>query len=161
VDADPGTREARPFRRTIRGVLWLALACAFLLGQGERCQVDPRFESPGSTLRTYWRALERGDAETAWECFTEARPELPLPGMLWFLPPSDALRLANVRALPVTSGRVLVRYQVEYVPHGLAEVRSFENADELVRSRGEWRIARKLGEASYPDWTPTPRPVDI
>jgi hypothetical protein len=145
----------------MRGFLWLALACSFLLGQGERCQVDARFASPSSTLDTYWKALLDGDAETAWSCCVEAGPEQPLPGMLWFLPPSDTLRLTDYRALPVTSGRVVVRYRVEFVPQGLAEVRSFESADELVRRRGEWRIARKIGEASFPDWQPTPRPVDI
>ena len=159
-DGDAGAREARPSRRTSRGVLWLALACSFLLGQGERCQVDPRFQSPSATLGTYWQALLDGDAETVWTCFDEARPNLPVPGMLWFLPPSDTLRLTNFRALPVASGRVMVRYEVEFIPRGVAEIHSFENADELVRRRGEWRITRSVGEVSYPEWQPTRRPVD-
>ena len=40
-------------------------------------------------------------------------------------------------------------------------VGSFRTADEMVRMRGEWRIARPLGEASMPDWQPIPRSVDI
>jgi len=152
---------ARSFTRPLRRLLVVAGACLLLLGQGERCKVDPRFASPSATLRTYWQALLNGDAETAWSCFVEARPELPLPGMVWFLPPSDSLKLADFRALPVTNGRVLVRYQVEYVPHGVPEVRSFPSAEEVVRMHGEWRIARRVGEAAYPDWTPTSRPVDI
>lgn len=83
-----------------------------------------------------------------------------MPGMLWFLPPSDTLRLTNIRALPVTNGRVMVRYEVEFVPRGVAEVRAFENADELVRRRGEWLISRRAGEASFPDWEPTRQPID-
>jgi len=75
--------------------------------------------------------------------------------------PSDSLKLADFRALPVTNGRVLVRYQVEYVPHGVPEIRSFPSAEEVVRVHGEWRIARRVGEAAYPDWNPTSRPVDI
>jgi len=91
----------------------------------------------------------------------EVRPELPLPGMVWFLPPSESFKLANFRAVPVASGRVLVRYQVEYVPRGVPEIRSFPSAEEVVRLHGEWRIARRVGEVAYPDWTPTSRPVDI
>jgi hypothetical protein len=144
----------------LRGWLAVGAASLMLLGQGERCQVDPRFQSPCATLRTYWQALLEGDAETAWACFVEVRPELPLPGMVWFLPPSDSLRLADFRALPVTNGRVLVRYQVEFVPQGVPEVRSFPSAEEVVRRRGGWRITRRVGEVSYPDWTPTSRPVD-
>lgn len=155
-----GIRDARSRRRTSRGVLWLALASFCLLGQGERCQVDKRFSSPSATLSTYWQALLDGDAETAWACVDDGRPGLPMPGMIWFLPPSDTLRLTNIRALPVTSGRVMVRYDVEFVPRGLAEVRAFENSDELVRRRGEWRLERRAGEASFPDWEPTRQPID-
>jgi len=122
--------------------------------------VDKRFASPSATLSTYWQALLDGDAETAWACVDDGQPGLPMPGMIWFLPPSDTLRLTNIRALPVTSGRVMVRYDVEFVPRGLAEVRAFENSDELVRRRGEWRLARRAGEASFPDWEPTRQPID-
>lgn len=144
-----------------RGSLALLLLCFGLFGQGERSRVDPRFISPSSTLETYWAALRAGDADAAWECLVEGRYQLPRPGMLWFLPPTEELTLGAFRSLPVTGGRMLVSYEVRYVPAGTDEVRSFRTADEMVRLRGEWRIARPVGEASMPDWQPAPRPVDI
>lgn len=56
---------------------------------------------------------------------------------------------------------MLVSYEVRYVPQGLDQERSFRTGDELVRLRGQWRIARPLGQASMPEWEPTPRPFDI
>lgn len=144
-----------------RGVFVVALASLSLLGQGERSRVDPRFVSPSATLRTYWDALRAGDAAGAWECLVEGRHDLPMPGMLWFLPPTDELTLDAFRSLPVTRGRILVSYEVRYRRAGSGEVRSFRTADELVRLQGEWRIARPVGEASMPEWRPDPRPVDI
>jgi len=143
-----------------RGVLTVALVSLSLLGQGERSRVDPRFASPSATLRTYWAALRAGDANEAWECLVEGRHQLPRPGMLWFLPPTDELTLDAFRSLPVTGGRILVSYEVRYRPAGGDELRSFRSADELVRMRGEWRIARPVGEASMPEWQPAPRRVD-
>jgi hypothetical protein len=32
--------------------------------------------------------------------------------------------------------------------------------NELLRTRGEWRIVRPLGEASMPEWQPSSGPVD-
>jgi len=142
-------------------VLVVAFASLTLLGQGERAIVDPRFISPSATLTTYWSSLRAGDAFSAWECLVEGRHDLPRPGMLWFLPPTDELTLAEFRSLPVTGGRILVSYEVRYRPAGVAEVRSFRTADEMVRMRGEWRIARPIGEASMPEWQPMPRTVDI
>jgi hypothetical protein len=142
-------------------VLGVALASLALLGQGERCHVDVRFISPSATLATFWEAMRVGDAEAVWECFVEGRDDLPLPGQLWFLPPTDRITLDGFRSLPVTGGRVLVSYEVRYVPRGLGEERGFRTGDELVRTRGLWRIARPLGQASMPEWEPTPRPVDI
>jgi len=139
----------------------VALASLTLLGQGERCRVDPRFLSPSATLATYWSALRDGDANTVWECFVEGRHDLPMPGMLWFLPPTKQVTLDEFRSLPVTGGRVMVSYQVRYRPNGSGEEHSFRTGDELVRMRGEWRIARPLGEASMPEWSPSSRPVDI
>ena len=143
--------------------LWLVLAVGSfsVLGQGEQCRVDPRFISPSATLATFWEALRVGDADAVWECFVEGRHDLPVPGQLWFLPPTDRITLAEFRSLPVTAGRVMVTYEVHYVPRGLGEERSFRTGDELVRMRGQWRITRPLGQASMPDWEPTPRPVDI
>lgn len=158
---NPAGGGGRRGTRTWLGLFVVGLASLSLLGQGENCRVDPRFVSPGSTLQTYWDALRRGDAEVAWECLIEGRHDMPLPGSLWFLPPTDTLLLDNVRALPVTSGRVVVSYDVLYTPRGIAEIRSFRTGDELVRERGAWRIARPVGEASMPEWEPIPLPVDI
>jgi len=144
-----------------RGVLAVGFVSLSLLGQGERARVDPRFISPSATLQTYWAALRAGDANEAWECLVEGRHQLPRPGMLWFLPPTDELSLAEFRSLPVTGGRILVSYEVRYRAVGDDDVRSFRSADELVRMRGEWRIARPVGDASMPEWQPTSRPVDI
>jgi len=138
----------------------LAFTSLVLLGQGERCHVDPRFVSPSATLRTYWEALRAGDAEGVWECFVEGRHDLPMPGMLWYLPPIRQLTLCEFRSLPVTGGRVMVSYEVRYLPSGLTEEHSFRTADELVRMRGHWRIARPVSDAAAPPWDMTPRPVD-
>ena len=144
-----------------RGAFAMLAMSLCLFGQGERARVDPRFISPSATLQTYWSALRVGDANEAWECLVEGRHQLPRPGMLWFLPPTDELSLAEFRSLPVTGGRVVVSYEVRYRPSGEDEVRSFRSADELVRMRGEWRIARPVGEVSMPEWQPAERPVDI
>jgi hypothetical protein len=147
-------------RSGVLGVLGLLLGCLGLLGEGERCLVDARFRTPDATLRTYWEGLRRGDADVVWACFTEGRADLPVPGQLWFLPPTEKLDLAGMRVLPVDPNRVMVTYEVRYVPRGLSELRSFRTGDELVRMRGEWRISRPIGEASMPDPEPIPRPVD-
>jgi hypothetical protein len=36
----------------------------------------------------------------------------------------------------------------------------FKFGNELLRTRGEWRIAKPIGEASMPEWRPQDRPVD-
>ncbi|NOT34708.1 MAG: hypothetical protein HOP12_11135 [Candidatus Eisenbacteria bacterium] len=156
------TARSRAFTWRYRlAIASLGIACFSLLGQGERCRVDPRFVSPSRTLDTYWSALRHGDADLAWECLVDGRHDLPMPGSLWFLPETDTLLLTNVRALPVTSARVVVNYDVVYVPRGVGEMRTFHTGDELVRERGAWRISRAIGEASMPDWEPIPGPVDI
>jgi len=141
-------------------MLVLVVACS-LLGQGERCRIDPRFRSPSTTLLTYWESLRQGDGDSAFSCFVEGRHDLPMPGALWFLPPTDDLWLAAFRSLPVTSGRVMVSYEVHYRPRGVAEERMFKTGSELVRLKGEWRISQPLGEVSMPEWKPVPGPVDI
>jgi hypothetical protein len=162
VSAVAGAVSARGITRGwVRHLVLVALACGTLLGQGERSRVDPRFVSPSATLTTYWEALRAGDAGRAWECFVEGRHNLPLPGMLWFLPPTTRVTLGEFRSLPVTGGRVMVRYEVRYIPVGTLEEHRFRTGDELVRLRGEWRIARPLGQASMPEWREVPRPVDI
>jgi len=142
---------------------WLVLiaAACSLLGQGERAAVDARFRSPSMTLLTYWEALRQGDAAEAFECFVEGRHDLPLPGQLWFLPPTDDLWLEGWRLSSATGGRVQLTYEVHYIPSGLEEERLFRTGNELVRLKGEWRIVRPLGEASMPEWKPVPGPVDI
>lgn len=154
-----GTVVVRQARR--RTWLLLALALLSLLGQGERLEVDRRFGSPSATLMTYWDALRRGDAETAWRCLTEVRSDAPFPGMLWFLPETESFRLDEFRSLPVTAGRVMVTYQVRFRPVGESLEQGFPTGNELVRVRGEWRIARTVGEASLPEWRPSPRAVDM
>jgi hypothetical protein len=165
TDAAPGTETGAggtPARTPAmrRGLLIVAVACMTLMGQGERSRVDLRFISPSATLTTYWTAMRTGDAAGAWECFVAGRHNLPMPGMLWFLPPTETLTLDAFHSLPVTQGRMLVSYEVRYRPTGMDEERRFRTADELVRMRGEWRIARPIGEASMPEWEPMPGPVD-
>lgn len=148
-------------RLNIGSLILVALAALSLLGQGERCRIDSRFRSPSATLMTYWEALRANDAEEAFECLVEGRNDLPLPGSLWFLPPTEELWLERFKSLPVTSARILVSYEVHYRPNGLHEERTFRTGSELVRLRGEWHISRPLGEASMPDWKPISRSVDI
>ena len=148
-------------KRNLRGLLLVVLGSLSLLGQGERCQVDERFISPSATLETFWTALHEGNAEDVWECFVEGRHDLPVPGMLWFLPPTDRIALAEFRSLPVTAGRVLVSYEVRFVRAGDTAEQSFRTGDELVRVRGEWRIARPIGQVNMPELRLPPRTVDI
>ena len=92
-----------------------------------------------------------------WKAGTTCRA----PGCCGSCSPTDELTLQEFRSLPVTGGRILVSYEIRYRPAGSDEVRSFRTADEMVRMRGEWRIARPIGEASMPEWQPTPHTVDI
>ncbi len=158
-----GGNEPAVRSRTLGWRTWVVviLAACTLLGQGERCRVDGRFRSPSATLETYWESLRSGDADQAWECFVEGRHDLPMPGMLWFLPPTEDLWLTGYRSLPVTSGRVMVTYEVHYRPDGTGDERMFKTGSELVRMHGEWRIAQPLGEVSMPEWKPVQGPVDI
>ena len=144
-----------------RGVLVIGLASLALLGQGERSRVDPRFRTPSSALLTYWEALREGDADAVHDCFITDRGDLPMPGSLWFMPPTDDLWLTAFRSLPVSAGRVMVRYEVHFRPRGSRDERMFESGSELLRTKGEWRIAQPFGEASMPEWKPEHAPVDI
>lgn len=153
-----------PARRRPVGLAgWLACAgmILLLLGAGEPRKADPRFHSPGSTIETYWQALRHDDDFSAAECLLEPSVDLPAPGMLWFLPPTTSLRIANLRTLPVESGRVMASYEVRFVPLGGGGEQVFRTAAELIRVRGEWRIGHPIGEVSMPDWKPIPRTVDI
>ncbi len=135
------------------GVLLLAV-----LGQGERFHLDQRFRTVDATLVTYWEALRANDAGAAWQCMAN-EVAMPYPGMLWFLPPSDELRIADLHALPVERGRMVVSYEVRYRPRGSSVELSFHTSSELVRLRGEWRIAHPIDAASVPEWRPLPGPV--
>jgi hypothetical protein len=130
----------------------LLLLCLSVLGQGQRCEVDPRFGSPGATLRTFWEALRLGDVETAEECFEDGGYTGPFPGMVWFMPPSHDLRLEAVHSLPVRRGRVMVNYEVHYFALGVAEELSFSTENHLVQIKGEWRIAPPYGNVSTQEW---------
>ncbi len=147
----------------IRAWQWalLAFSAFALLGQGERCRVDPRFGTPSATLVTYWSALRDGDAEAVAECMLDDAGGQPFPGMLWFMPPTNELRLGEFRSLPVSAGRLFVTYEVRFRPLGALQDQRFETGHELVRRESGWRIARGLGEASLPEWQPIPRAVDI
>lgn len=152
---------APPHRIGVWQCVLVGLAAFGLLGQGERCQVDPRFGTPSATLATYWSALRDGDSETAAECVLDDVAGQPFPGMLWFMPPTREVRLGEFRSLPVSAGRLFVTYEVRFRPLGALEEQRFETGHELVRRHSGWRIARGLGEASLPEWQPIPRAVDI
>ena len=137
--------------------LMLLILCFAVLGQGQRCEVDPRFGSPGATLLTFWEALRTGDAETASMCFEEGSYSGPYPGTVWFMPPSRDLRLEAVHSLPVRPGRVLVNYEVHYFAIGAAEELSFQTGSHLVEARGEWRIVPPFGSVSLQEWRPIHR----
>jgi hypothetical protein len=150
----------------VRGLGWRSVLAVIatslaLLGQGERSHVDPRFRTPSATLLTYWEAQREGDADAAQDCFVNGRDDQPLPGALWFMPPTDAIWIDGIHSLPVTAGRVMVRYEVHFRVVGSGDERMFKTGGELVRSHGEWRIVQPLGEASMPEWKPEPMPVDI
>ena len=137
----------------------LTVACT-LLGQGERCRIERTYRSPATTIQAYWEALRGGDADAAWACFAEGRPDVPMPGAVWFLPTTDDLWLTGYRALPVAPSRRMVSYEVHYRDRWSGEERMFRFGNELVRRRGEWHIAKPIGEASMPEWKPKDRPVD-
>jgi len=155
------TLTTPPRRVGIAGWFAIAAMILFLLGQGEPRKADPRFRSPSITLDTYWQALRHDDDFSAQECLVEPSADLPSPGMLWFLPPTTSLRIANLKSLPVESDRVMATYEVRFVPLGGGGEQTFHTSAELVRVRGEWRIGHPIGQASMPEWRSIPRTVDI
>ena len=144
-----------------RGAFAIALFALSLLGQGERYRIDSRLTSPQRTIANFWLALRRDDDVGASQCMVEGQHNLPFPGMLWFLPPTKEFKLSNFKTMPIEGGRVLVTYVVRYIPVGLESEQAFVTSFEMVRTRGEWRIVRPVGEASMPEWKPIPRAVDI
>jgi hypothetical protein len=163
MSGTPAVAEWTTTRRPVAWQGWLACMCmvVLLLGAGEPRKADPRFRSPSTTLETYWQALRHDDHFTAEDCLLGPSADLPTPGMLWFLPPTTSLRIANLRSLPVENGRVMATYEVRFVPLGGGGEQVFRTAAELVRIRGEWRIGNPIGEVSLPEWKPIPRTVDI
>lgn len=143
---------------SLRSWILLGWLLAAVLGQGERFHLDHRFRTFDATLATYWEALRANDAETAWQCMAD-EVATPYPGMVWFLPPTDALWIADIHALPVERGRMVVSYEVRYRPSGASGDLSFRTSSELVRRHGEWLIAHPLDAASVPEWRPLPGPV--
>jgi hypothetical protein len=156
--------QPEPVRR--RRPLWrswavLSLTCWGLLGQGERCEVDPRFGTPGATLATYWEALRADDGATVLECFLDPRQAVPFPGMLWFLPPSVSVSVSSIQYSAGDEDALVATYEVRFLPVGAEEEMSAITSSELVRFRGEWRILRAAGEVGLPDWQPIPHRFDI
>lgn len=159
----PASWDVPTPRRPVGAAGWFAgfALLLMLLGVGEPRTADPRFRSPSVTLDTYWQALRHDDDFTAAECMLEPSADLPEPGMLWFLPPTTSLRIANLRVLPVESGRVMATYELRFVPLGGGGEQVFRTAAELERVRGEWRIGHPIGEVSMPEWRAIPRAVDL
>jgi hypothetical protein len=145
---------------TVRAWALLLLACFALLGQGERFRQDTRFRSPGATLVTYWGALRDNDITTVSQCFTEPQASLPFPGMVWFLPPVDSLRVASVRVVAAKSDEITAMYEIQFTPAGMTQAQHFITTSELRRMGREWRIVPPTDPASMPEWKPYPRTVD-
>lgn len=162
VEATPRTFADKQTRRglAIRGWVMLALGCVLLLGQGERFHVDPRFRSPSRTLETYWRAIRHNDLQTVGECFSEPQT-MPFPGMLWFLPPVDALHIRSVHVVSAEGGKIVAAYEIQFIPKGTQYAESFVTSSQLVKVQSEWRIVPNEDASSIPPWKPYPRPVDI
>jgi hypothetical protein len=156
----PDIELARGRVATLRAWALLLMGCATLLGQGERLRLDPRFRSPSAALETYWRALRDNDVTTVSECFTEPQGSLPFPGMLWFLPPVDSLRIVSVQVVSATSSDMVTMYEVRFTPTGSSQAQHFIATSELRRTGREWHIVPPTGDAAMPEWKPYPRPVD-
>ena len=149
-------------KRSRHVVAWVAvlIGCMTLLGQGERARVDPRFKSPSAVLCTYWGALSSNDVETARECFADPEDAVPVPGALWFLPPSRQLSVCPLKFLPVESHRVVATYQVRFRPVGARNDVGVMGGCELVKTRVGWRILGPT-DGGLPQWSPIPRSVDM
>ncbi len=145
----------------MRTLALFALALVSLVGQGERFQIDSRFRSPGATLQTYWRALRYGDVQTVEQCFTDAGSSLPFPGMLWFLPPVDEIKLYSVRLVGAEAGHLVAVYEVRFRPAGSTDIESCIITTELRQVSHEWRIVPPSDDGSMPAWQPYRRSVDI
>ena len=139
---------------------FLLIACVALLGQGEQLRQDTRFRSPGAALTTYWAALRDGDMTTVNECFTDPQASQPFPGMVWFLPPVDSLKIASIHVVTAQSNAITALYEVQFTPQGTTRAQHFVTTSELRRSGREWRIVPPTDQAAMPEWKPYPRTVD-
>lgn len=132
-----------------------------LLGQGERCTIDPELRTPGSAVAAYWEALQINDPDRVAACSRITGESLPYPGMLWSFPNTRALWLEHLRYVPVDENEVVVSYEVHFKPMGSDTERSLSEMTDLVRVRGEWRVSRPLSEAGLINGRPLPTRVDI
>jgi hypothetical protein len=128
-------------------VIALVLGAASLLGQGERCRIDPLLAQPGSALAAYWEALQLNDVARVWSCSVERDNELPFPGMMWFLPPSRALWLEHISLVRTDKDHTVASYEVHFRPIGAPTERRLRVVTELVHVRGEWLVEHPLSEA--------------
>ena len=142
--------------RRSHGLYAVAVLAAALLLRGETPTVDPRFESPTATVRTFWQALALGPADEVLECFVDVGVGHDATQMLG-LPPLEYVHLRNVRVEARGPQRAIVRYEIWYQVAGTEEGNSFDAGDELVRVRGQWRIHRPLAATSK---SGAPRKVD-
>ena len=139
---------------------FVLIACAALLGQGEQLRQDARFRSPGAALTTYWAALRDGDMTTVTQCFTDPQASMPFPGMVWFLPPVDSLKIASIHIVSAQSNLITAMYEVQFTPEGTTQAQHFITTSELRRLGREWRIVPPTDQAAMPEWKPYPRTVD-
>ena len=139
----------------------LALGAVSLIGQGERCHVDPQLRSPGSSIASYWQALQLNDAERVAACSLVSDPRYPFPGMLWSFPNTHSLAIKHLRYVPIDADHVIVSYDVVFRPVGGEQDQTLAVMTEVVRVRGEWRVARPLSETGILNGMPPPTRVDI
>jgi hypothetical protein len=151
---------AARWRRDAKVWILFAAVSVALLGQGERCEVDPHFSTPGATLTTYWEALRSDDGATVSACFTDPRQAMPCPGMLWFLPPCETVSLAGIRYSAGEEGTVIATYELRFRPIGMEQEMRVLTSSTLERVHGEWRIRPAAG-TTMPEWRPIPHRVDI
>jgi hypothetical protein len=123
--------------------------------------VDWRFRSPSALIATYWEALWANDVETLKACFADPARATPLPGALYFLPPSERISIYPIRSLSSGDGRVVANYEVRFQPDGAATEMRFVASTSIVRLKTGWRIAGDAEDFGIPEWRPIPRPTGV
>ena len=81
--------------------------------------------------------------------------------MLWAFPNTHALAIQQLRYVPIDADHVIVSYDVVFRPVGGEQDQSLSVMTEVVRVRGEWRVARPLTETGILNGLPPPTRVDI